>query len=487
MKKMITTALFLMCLIMNATNPMGFVIPKEFKALNTFSGDLTDSDSFHLILTKNKDTKAHKIFSYVFDGESIKELPSINSKESYGVLSYHKSDNLLTLLLTYSVKKESFLKRINYNLLENTITESEPIAHKDYSSSLRLKDRSILLYKNDKDYLKIVDFKSSNEPIIKDYKFGSSKDKVKLFFKGKSISSIRTDEFVPNGAVNDVRLYFDNDKLIFTRDSDEPFDINLVGISLNNKKTNTTEILKFDLNESELSPDLSVYMNQENKKFKKATSYFTDNKLFQLALSKKEGYVKITDVNSKETLNSIALTNDLSCLVQNNPEFIGMEKFLKTAGKNKYNATVTVNKTKSSKLRLRVDYVDISYSYNYNWWWHHQQFMMWQQQQMMHQQMIRSIPAGFGPSIDDDTLVEVSELNNTKRYFEILLDAKGQVLNEELPEAFYKEVDKEKHIKKLEKIIDFKHESSCFLKNSFRFIAYNTDLKQFVIQTNDLD
>jgi hypothetical protein len=489
MNKLILLLLFVLSTVSyaNCIDGNEIKIPKDYKTETTFSGDLQNDKSFHLIFAKDKKKKTYTVFSYLFDGTNIEKLPNLISDKSYSILSFHQSNDILTLLVTYKVKKKSFLKKIDYNTFNKTKTESEPIIHDDFLTSIRKQNRSILLYKSD-DKLQISDYKNSDNAIQHEYQFNSKKDDVFNFFKNKSVTTIKTDEYVPNGAVNDVRLYFEDNQLTFTRDSDEPLNINIGGIVLNNKKTNTTEVLRFHLNDKILIPKIGVYKNQENIKFKKATSYIFGNKLFQLGLSKNNGFVKISNIKENSTLNSFALNDELSKFIKGNKDFEGIEKYLKTAGKNKYNATVTVNKTKSDKLRLRVDYVDITYSYNYNWWWHHHQ-LMWhmQQHQIMIQQATRNIPTGFGPRVACEDAFLNATVSKEKRYFELLIDIKGQLINEDLPDLLFKNIDKKAHINELEEITNYLYESSCFLDNSFRYIAFDKKTKSFFIKTKSLE
>ncbi len=490
MKKVII--IFFFCAFTSLANANNGVfneirIPKEFKTENTFSGDLSDKDSFHLIFAKNKKTKNYKVFSYLFDGNTSVELPSLINEKSYGVVSFHQKNNILSLLLSYKIKKESFIKTVHYNLITKEKKEFKAVSHNDFMTSIRTKDQSILIYKTDDAFI-VSSFVGNNKPHSKELVLDKDSD-VKTFFKNESVTSIKTDEFVANGSTNKVRLYFENNTLFFTRDSDEHFNFNLGGIPLNNKKANITQLLKFNLSKSTLKPVFFSFENANGEKFKKATSFFTKDKLFQLALSKKTGFINIADVNTGKSLNVIALDELLSNKIKGNPEFQGIEKFLKNAGKNKYNATITANKTKSDKIRVRVDYVDISYNYNYNWWWHHQQFMWHMQQhqmQMIQQNIQRNIPTGFGPRIVDDYVFENAVILKEKRFFELLIDLNGSLIDDELPETIYKEIDKKEYIDKLDEIATYSNESSCFLKDSFRFIAYDKKHKKFVIQTNTI-
>ncbi len=483
MKKIITLLIIFLCsqaILATEIINNQITLPKHYKTENTFSGDLSETSSFHLIFTKNKKTKKFEVFSYLFNGEKIDKLPSFINEKSYSVVSFHKKNNILSLLLSYKIKKESFVKRIDFNLSTKSKTEHQPFKNEDFLTSIRQKEKSILIYKDykEKKSFRIFEFIGNSKPVVKELKLKRRKDKVEAFFKDKSVSSVKTDEFVANGSTNDIRVYFENNTLFFTKDTEDPFQINVVGIDLNNKRTNVTQVLKFDLNKSNLTPKFVTFKNANEKKFKKATSFLSNNKLFQLALSKDTGLINIADINTSKSLNTITLDENLNSKAKGNPDFKDIRSFLKRAGKNRYKATITANKTKTDKIIVRVDYVDITYRYNYNWWWHHQQMFMHQQQIQM------SVPTGFGPRQPNEDVYTFSE---KKRFFELLLDANGQLLNEDLPETFYKEINKKEYIDKLDDVKGYSMESSCFLKGSFRFIAYSKKSKVFTIQTNPLD
>lgn len=480
------TVLFISTISGNTINRSIIRLPKHFKVERTFSGNLSNTKSFHLIFSKNRKTKKYSVHSYLFNGNEVEELSSIIDDKLFSVVSFHQENNVLSVLYSFEgEEKKSYLKRVDYNLQDKKkkAIKSEVFFHEDLLTTIRLKGKSILIY-NEKEKLVIKEFEGSLSVVKKEYYFKKDKDEVKDFFKNESVTSIKTDEFVANGSTNKMKLYYGNNTLFFTKDSDEPLYINVGGFSLNNKRANITKVLRLNLDESNLAPNFLTFNNGEGEKFKKATSYFSNNKLFQLALSKKKGFIKISDVTNGKALNTIVLDNSLTKYIKGSAKFNGIEKFLKNAGRNKYDATITVNETnEKDKLIVRLDYVNKGYSYHYNWWLHHQRMMFHHQQMMLNNARI-SVPSGFGPSQLDNFSFELVSTKKKKHFFELLINANGMLSNEELPETVYKEIDKKKYIDKLEDIKDLKHQSSCFLKNSFRYIGYSKELKGFVFNTN---
>jgi len=444
-------------------------LPDHFKVENTFSGDLPDNKSFHLIFAKNKNTKRFEIFSYLYDGDKVIEMGVIKNKHSYSLVSFHSNGNMLSLLLNYKIKKENFIRKIELNIESKEISESKAFGHKDFETSFRKVDRSILIYKSKTDLL-IRQFKGSEEAQEKNINISIEGTSIKRYFKDQYISSINTDEFVDNGSTLKLKVYLIEDDLVFTKED---------------QKGNQTSVLIFSLN-NDNDPFRNSFSNTNAIKFKKSTSYVFDNKLYQLAISKDKGTIKVWDIYTNRVLSEIALQESLGKYVKSKENFKGITDYLKQAAKKKYIPTIAVNKTIAGIGLVRIDYVDITYSYNYNWWWHHHQFMMWQQQQMHFQNnMMNSVP-NFGPSLSNNYILDLYKFESDDRYFELLIDGKGSIANNDNTETVYSDLNKEEYIDKLEDIDDFKYESSCFLKDSFRFIAYSKVRKGFVFQTNEL-
>ncbi|AUC16685.1 hypothetical protein BTO06_16705 [Tenacibaculum sp. SZ-18] len=95
-----------------------------------------------------------------------------------------------------------------------------------------------------------------------------------------------------------------------------------------------------------------------------------------------------------------------------------------------------------------------------------------------------NLPSRFGPNPSE--YFDISFLNTPERYFEITIDSNGNINQEDTSETIYKEINKKKYIDTLEGIQNIKHESSCFLKNSFRYIGYSKKIKEFIFQTNTI-
>ncbi len=473
-KNLLFTVVLLLTTVLFATEKLKkqIKLEKHYKIENTFSGNLSSDNSFHLIFTKNKKTKKYEVFTYTFDGNKIEEAQTIVHEKPFSVVSFHKENDILTLLLSYDQKKDTFLKKVEININNKEHVISEKMPHDDFITSFREKNRSILIYKTN-DALTFKNFSLSNTPKESIYTFTGKEDPIKAFFKDNSVVALKVDEFVVNGATTPLKAYLNNNEIVFTKDDLKKKSTSLINISIEKEIIRQPEIFSF-LNES------------SSKKFKKHTSYFSNKKLFILGLHKKAGNIKIYDSKKKQLLNTVDINESLISKIKGNPKFSGIEEFLKNAGRNKYEPTITVNKTKTDNVKIRVDYVNKDYSYHYNWWWHHHQFMMWQNQMHM-QNMNISVPSGFGPSQPNEIAFDYAGTNKENRFFELLVDSKGFVLEESLPESFYKEINKKEYVDELEKEHILKHKSSCFLKNSFRYIYYSKKNKEFIIKTKPLE
>ena len=452
----------------NFINDNLITLPDHFKVENTFTGDLADNESFHLIFAKNRKTKSFEVFSYLYDGEKIIELGVLKNQHSSSLVSFHFKDEMLSLLMSYKIKKKDFIKRIDLNIESKEIKETKSFTHKDFETSFRQDNRSILIYKN-KTVILIKQFIGFDELKEKTIAINIEGSPIKSYFKDQYISAINTDEFVVNGSTSKLKVYLVDDDLIFTKED---------------QKGNQTSVLRFSL-KNEAEPYHKCFNGINTEKFKKSTSYVFDKKLYQLAISKDRGLIVVWDIYTNKVLSKIPLQESLGNNIKSNSTFKGITNFLKQASRKKYIPTLSVNKTVSNNSLVRIDYVDITYSYNYNWWWHHHQFMMWQQQQMHFQNSMNNIPS-FGPSLNDTYISDIFDLSTIDRYFELLIDEGGSISNDDDIKTVYKNIDKEDYIEKLEDIDDFRYESSCFLKDSFRFIAYSKVREGFVVQTNTL-
>lgn len=475
MKKGIVLLAFLMLASLAYGNKIvnhAIKLEKHLKVQSTFSGDFSGKNSFHIVFTKNKNTKKYESFIYLFDGVKTEKLGVFSENIAHGVNTFFRNGDVLSLLLNYREDRKDYLKRIDIHTDTKTIKKYEPISNEDALTSVRTKDKVYLLFKDKK---KLVAKVFGAEADVKEftYMYRGRRDLVKKYFKNAFVTAIKTDEFVANGAVSNLRLYLTNNTFVFTKTED-------------NKKT--TEVLSFPMLEESFVPKFITVEDGSVGKLKKATSYVENNKIYVLGIKRKEGRITVFDLENGKQVNKINLNKELLAKARSGKDFKDIANFLKQASRGRHNATITVNKAKNNALNIRVDYVDKEYSYNHDWWWWHQQ--MWHNTMMMnHQRMMNqvrsNIPNGFGPRVPNDVYFETYKRNKEKVYFEFSIDVNGYI-QDAVEESLEKEIDKKKYIDKLDDVRGLKHESSCFVGDDFRFVGYNRSLKSIIIQTNKI-
>ena len=436
-------------------------LPKQYKIENTFSGKLAEKNSFHLIFTKNTNTKSYEVFTYLFDGNKTQKITSIVSDRPYEISSYFYNDDIISLLLNYKVKKKYFILRIDINTTTKEINKSQELLHKDFMTSLVSKNKAIYIYKNKKEFI-VRQYNVAKEVIESKLNIDSANGYIRDFFEDNRARFIDTNEFVANGSTASVRAYYFKEKIFFTKQIDTK-----------------TEVLQISLNGGKLVTSKNFVINTTDGGFKKNTSFLFEDKLYQLGINKNLGIIKISNFKNGSELQTISINDALLTHAQTGVDFDGILNFLKQTAKNKYIPTITINETTSGNLLLRIDYVDTSYSYN-NWWMYHQM-----QMQMQMQNAMNSAPH-FGPSVTNQNIYDNIVLTNQKHFFQVLIDTTGNVLPMQTFFTKHKEINKKEYTQTIEKIPGFKFVSSCFLKNSFHYIGFFKKTRTFVIKENPL-
>lgn len=478
--------IFIVLFLFTATTVIGsdqveIKIPRYNKKINTFSGKYSDTQSFHIIFTRNLRKRNYESFFYLYDGKQVINFPILENHESYDVVSYHSKNGVINLILSYTSKERDYKRIVSYDTTSLSIKQSNPISHQDFLTSISEKEESVLIYKSDKSF-RISHFIGSQEPQKKSLDISRIHVLYK-FFNEQSVSVIKTDEFVANGSTNSIRIYKDKNILYFTRDSNKPLNTSIKNLSFNNMNSNITQLFSLNLNEDTINTRFFTIRSNNIIEFKKTISFVKDHKLYQLSLSKKNGVISIADIYDASKQKSYFLDTSIAKYINGNSSFSGIDDFLKNANKSKYIPTLTINKTMSNNLRIRLDYVDINYYYN-NYWFHH--WHMQQHQIFMQQNMQRLVPTGFGPFTENDTTFENATVLLEKRFFELIVDPNGVLLESDNTKLFYKQYNKKKYYKVLNENKKLKHISSCFLENDFRGFAYNKKTKRFIFENYKL-
>ena len=447
--------LFLLCFVDGYSNEI--ILEEHYKVVNTFSGDIDKKDTFHLIIAKNKKNKKYEIIPVSYFNTNLVRLPSISFKSKPSIISYHSNNDGITLVISTG-GSEPVKKALGVNLITGKYTLSEKITRYNLKAALRKKDKSLLITNNFSD-LKISQIHSVDS--INSFLFKKNKKNSQFFKRVQNsvFSPVNTDDFVKNGPISTFKVYYVNDILCFTRDDFY-------------KKL--TSIVRFNFLNGidDKDVDYKEFIYERFKEVKEVSTYLYNNKLYQLLLGKKSGFININDIVTGE-FKSISLK-----------EVIGstdLQDFLKESTKGKYKSTITVNMSSDGKRIVRCDYVDSTiYGYNYNWWFHHQQFM-WHQQHMM-----QNVPS-FGPSNLSGDFNDNFFNNNDKHYFEIVLDENGGVLKNAKVNYELKDIDKKKHTKSVDDDESIKHVSSVFIDNLFIYFYLDLKANSFKVSNKSIN
>ena len=469
-RKIFTLALFAQVLLSYAYVVNNEIkIPENYKIKGSFSGELTGEDSFHTIVAQNKDQREFEIFLYKLTNDKIEFLGKSSYERQPSILSFHNRTGILTLVISYEEDRKDFYNVLDVNLQEGSLQKSTAFVHENAIATFRENNETILV-NGTKKYLKVTRIKNGNSirnTEIKNY----SKDVYNQYFKG-TIDEINQNEFVKNGSVNGVKGYYQDDRLIFTKD--------FVG-QYEGKDSHITAFLLVDL----VTGDSKNYLKGGTftGKMIELQSYILDNLLVQFTANKKEGAVFLYDLDARKNLRTHTMNDIDNNVVLKGKDFTSIEVFLKEASKGKYLSTITLNKTRESNYLLRLDYVENTYSYNYNWWWWHQHMFMMHQQQML---MQNNMPRGFGPNNIFDTLHYRSFEDKTDHSIQFVIDQSGNIVNEPITNTVYKSIEKKKYVDELNDDKALKHASSCFVEGKFRYIAYNKKSKSFTVYNKSI-
>lgn len=440
-------------------------LPEDYKIKGSFSGELTGADSFHVVVAQKKGQRNFDLFLYKFVDDKIGYLNIITYEKKPTILSFHSNLDVLTLIISYTTNHKDFYDVLDVNLLDGKTYKSKSNLRENSLGLFRGKKETVLL-SGTKKSLTATRIKNSNGINIINVKPDTYNKKTYSQFFKSGLGEINQNEFVKNGSVKLIKGYHQNNKLLFTRDYKDD----------SNGVIHATSILTFDLNTGQLHK--KRYKN--NQPFFKATgfkSYILDTFLVQFTTNKKEGILTFYNIENATLLKSHNLLHLNIDKITKGEDFTTIEKFLKDQNKNKHIPTVTLNKTIKSNLLVRLDYVHTTYTYNFDWWlWHHHMFMM-QQQQMM----IQNFNRNFGPADYSDYVYHFTHEYSSDTSLQFVVNANGAIVNEPTGDTIYNNIDKRKYIDELNDNTVYKHTSSCFVKNNFRYMTYSKEIKSFTI------
>lgn len=453
-----------------------FKLEKNQKIKSTFSGDINQESSIHLIIFRNKKTKNYGIKPFYIDkDQKTKEFEIIDfEKEIPEIVSYHQNNNTISLIIErnlfdakveINVKSRKKLTIIDLNISDKkTALKNLDLKHLNNNKYFHVSDKTFVLhYKGEKLFINTI--KNSQKIDSTKIKFQAEDLKIsKKFFDG-SIEFVNTQEYVKNGSIANVKAYHQDEKLFFTH--------------FENKKDGITSTF-IDLNQNQ---PLVFYKNGLSEEYKKTwsrtASYIHNGDLFLFCRNPSDMFLEIIDVYTGKSKYRASLKKGFSSYLDQKKLDLLQQKLSWNTNK----PTITVNKSIDQNLVIRFDYVKPeNYRYD-NMWWFHQQ--MWQ-----HQQMMNNIPkintSRFGPTptyFDERLLFFKSK--KKELFQEIVMDTNYSLIENGRKETLRKKIDKEQYFKKLNKNRDFKYTSAAFLSDDIRYIFYSKTSKAIFIKTGE--
>jgi hypothetical protein len=470
------SAFFILVLISSVPNKE-IRLEKTQKVLSTFSGNINENSSFHLILTKNLKANKHNILAYIFEEEGISEMPVIEFDNKFDFMSFHTNGDVITLITKTKIGKQTSIDVIDIDISNGKVTRSDQIFNtEDLKTVVRAENKNVLLYANEFEMSTVTihsanDFKESFVIKNKD-----NKDFITRLAE-KTIDAIKTTEYTNDGSVNEFKAYLTDDELLVTQDDQFSGQINIL------KMPTTVDGQQFI--------NLQTFTQDSDKRYRKNSSYINDNKLFQLRVGKTN-----VDLNIFDLENSAVKTIDLttSQVQEFSSDKEATLNYQKEALKRRNQPTITVNTAANSSYSLKFNFENKdAYRYYDNWWLHHD--WMWNQH-LMHDQMIQqqqrqmmnNLPK-FGPNSNEPEYLLYTNTESKKKNssFEIGVNSNADILPASELQTVFKEIDKKSYIEKLEEDTYLRHTSSTFTDSTCIYITYNRKTKTFIIKSELLD
>ncbi|WP_299440369.1 hypothetical protein [uncultured Aquimarina sp.] len=453
-----------------------FVLNKGQKVKSTYSGDIDQKSSIHLIIYKDKNRKEYGIKPFFIDeNNKIIELNDINFSSEPTILSYHKNEETLTLIASEDTKlklgiftKKLTIIDVNINTKESKIKVLPKF--KLPKVTVRLPEKSILLnYIVEEKRIDITNIVNGDNIIQTPFNVSEDYGIFKRIFSSQP-KFINTNEYIENGAIDDTKVYYDKGLLYF--DYIRRNNQSILSLVLNPVQSNSLQFQIID--------------NLDIEKIKNLNSFYHKGNLFLMIKTKKSTILSVVDIKT----GSIKFKKP----IQGN--FIGYfnDENLRLIDKairiQRHKPTITINKSVEGLNVLRLSYVDkTTYNYHNNWWFHHQMFqnMMHQQQEFMRQQNFNRMPS-FGPNNETFDLynTEVPSIIKENEFIKIVFDNNLNPIKNASVKTVKEYIDKNLYLEPFKDQKGIKHFTAAFSTESIRTIHYSKKSKKFIIETSSL-
>lgn len=477
--------LLLFCIVsipfsnLKANEVYTFTPPKNHFVKGTYSSEMQDGNSFHLVIMSVKGEKTFKIQPvHIKSNGSILEFKTVTLNHEPKIISHHEGGEMMSFI-DFDEKNE-MLSVFDFNTTSLTVdTSSRNLKLEELQTVIRLNNKTVLLnLENNKSFSTIV---IEGQNALEKVAHSIPKEQQLLFkkLKKEGLDAINQNEYTEKGSINKNKIFINDGRLSFIFDDEKEI---------------STKVISTLLNEDSSFDEITINPKETStlEKIKNYNTYLHKNQIFSVASNKESMELLAFDADNGEMVKKINVDD----IVTKNSE--KLEDYLKATSKGKIKSTITVSNTEDGNIVLRLDQADkTSYRYNYNWWWHHHWMMqqnMMMQQQMLHQQMrmqqqMNTIPRGFGPN---PALYDTQHLNYINRKepesIKIVLDKSTlNILPDASDKTTLNEVDREKHLKPYEKDNNKRNVSATFSKNAMHCIYQDRKSKEIRIQVTSLN
>lgn len=447
MKKVIILLIFAQSLCLNFAFSLNeIVLPKQYKVLKTFSANIGENTSLHIVYTKNR--KSKKLEQIVYINENIKgakEVAKVFDLKG-NIEFYHFKNNIFTAFSSSETNGISYLQKYDINLSTGKLSTEKKFLKPSNHTNINLKDKtySILNYPN---MLVVKEYKGNL--VMKPRKIMlSNSTELDKYFHYKDIPYIRTDEFVKSSSVAKTKAFYNNDTVYYVKDNIKNYSTKIVSLPLRDK--NNLSVKEFPLT--------------NYTKHKRLASYLYKDYLIQVVADKNQGLIQFSNIKTSKVLFSRILNNDFLKEIGIDYNSFNLKGFLRNACAKQANLLTIINETKSGTFLVEIDYRAPGYYYDPSFRFFNHQMLF---QNNASQQILN-----HGPSYSDERNL-FEQNTNSNRIIEFIIDSKGNISKAKNYRTKYKKVSYDKLVERYNFDTNIKYVSYCVTKKYFRHLKYD--------------
>ena len=433
-------------LILANTDPLSIKLKDSQKLVQTFSADWKQEQAIHIAVLKNKNTKTYDLVPFLADkSQGVQELASLSLEDEPRIESLHVSKEFVTLIVNTKEGQE-----VLDFALDGSNSRKRKLGDEFENFKVKLRAEGVthmLAYQEDT--LHILSIENSNAiNVQKRPVLGKTTDVLNELFDD-NLQAIETMEFVEKGSISNSKVYLYDQVIYFTKDDPKASSTALVSVNL----TDTTPIT-----------EVKVFNQEGISKIKDYNSFLNPEELLALSLGKEALQLRVLPIANPKDQSAVYDNAQLS----QSKITANLDAFLKEASRSRNASTITTNATTDGSILVNLSYVNKK-SYQYNWWFHNWMFnqMMWQQQMIQNNvnQMMHSVPTGFGPAPIEHTLYSISE-----EQIQFVITTSGLLENADNAQTNYIQIDKKSYLESLNKVKKHSELSAAFVKDGYSYI-----------------